>query len=741
MGGPDEGRKDWASQSSNEPGHGWYKDRGILQFILDCSNTPSNPIDMSSGYSCLDYYQDAAKGLIDTEPDLFTYNISGYSGKFYFAPDRSVIQLPKSDIRIIPIYDAVENIFSGWEIMTPDGTFYEFGGAEATETSYTDVTGVLPGFSDNLMSSTSWFLKKISSANRHHYIEFSYEVEQYGFSNRLSQTAMVEASCSITGIQNAPQVLMTNIVDGRRLSVITTGSGFTTLNFNASIASRSDLTRWNDQSELTDEAKYLHEIEIINPGFCKKIVLSHSYFYSSENSGYPTYSQKSGADLKRLKLLSVQEISCSGSKSVPPYSFYYDETPLARRLSLARDHWGYYNGAVANQSLIPEVTYVCSATTITNGNANRDPSEFYMQAGILREIYYPMGGFTSFKYEAHRIDAQPDYLGGLRIKEITSFDGIGGPPIKKEYQYYGGRLYSGEINYVSFPNDSYWGNTYGIDFGIVIRSSPRPALQSTQGYHVGYGKVEEHFQHGGYTSYFFNNVTPSITFNVYPTPPQVAVIGAAEQRIQQTFDNSNTKVAANETEFDYADSYSFNARKVTTLDCNGSTGSGCPALFIFFTTYPIYSSRFRPKVQISELDNVQTSTSYTYDPSNRHDNAITIEFQNSNGDIVTTKRKYPLDTSSIIPDLMLQRNMTGVMIEESNYTNDNISAKKFNSYKSDIYSNVFLDYSTYFPHGSESNSITTNYEYDQLGNIINIFPQNKAPVTFIWGFDGKLPIA
>jgi YD repeat-containing protein len=85
------------------------------------------------------------------------------------------------------------------------------------------------------------------------------------------------------------------------------------------------------------------------------------------------------------------------------------------------DYWGFYNGST-NNSLIPtttvyagdinDVTYV-NGESITNGfmnplvswtigNANREPSETYMKAGILNKITYPTGGYSLFEFEPHR---------------------------------------------------------------------------------------------------------------------------------------------------------------------------------------------------------------------------------------------------------------------------------------------------------------------------------------------------
>ena len=71
--------------------------------------------------------KEVADGKIDSEPDLFNFNIMGYSGKFYYDPKATTTNkwttVPKQDIVIE--HDPLSLDF--FKITTPDGVIYTFG--------------------------------------------------------------------------------------------------------------------------------------------------------------------------------------------------------------------------------------------------------------------------------------------------------------------------------------------------------------------------------------------------------------------------------------------------------------------------------------------------------------------------------------------------------------------------------------------------------------------------------------
>lgn len=89
---------------------------------------------------------------------------------------------------------------------------------------------------------------------------------------------------------------------------------------------------------------------------------------------------------------------------LPSHDFTYDASKtLPNRLSAARDHWDFYNGATENgegdeADLIP---YYRDEFQFLPGS-DRHPNADFLLVGTLEEITYPTGGSTKFYFEPHR---------------------------------------------------------------------------------------------------------------------------------------------------------------------------------------------------------------------------------------------------------------------------------------------------------------------------------------------------
>ena len=308
---------------SDEEGWGWYKDYGLLDKIENpylCS-TGGNPNDLypPGPTNCRSYFLDAANGLIDTEPDIFTFNFQGYSGKFFFDENRTPHTIPMEDIYIEPINDEANNdFFISWKLTAPDGTKYYFGETDATEKNYTNNAEGVGNISQQYNTATSWYLYRIESVNGTKWIKLEYESENYSVGDRLSHNVVIGngENCSpSSSLILANQYLILNNVQGMRLSKITTSSENVTVDFIESTNVRQDLTAFQSRTNINTEAKYLSKIIIsTNDGNQKKFMFDIDYFQSDLNSGYPNgvspYSE--GHDAKRLRFNSIQEVSGNG---------------------------------------------------------------------------------------------------------------------------------------------------------------------------------------------------------------------------------------------------------------------------------------------------------------------------------------------------------------------------------------------------------------------------------------------
>ncbi len=391
---PDE--RNTAAFSTNEKGH--LSDGGYNNYIMmDESQSP-----LTSQESAINYK--IGNGIYDGEPDLFFFNLAGYTGKFYFHDDGRPVVVPEQDIRITYDYTPeTGNSINSFVITTPDGTKYNFGKTAATgdvdpiekthtydENSYTGTNNII----------TSWFLNKISSADDEFSITLTYVAEEYKY---ISLTSFSLQSTDLPGTYDYG--LLYNWFYGVRLSSIIFSNGV--VNFDAGDA-REDLIDYTHNNSFTEDVVNTHAtslgaIRITETGgsFCKKFNFTYSYFNDATTALPPKYgSAVLETDRKRLRLDKIEEGNCTGTHIVPAHQFAYFANP-PRRLCLGQDHWGFINGKNTNSTLIP--TYIEENNTVIKKveGANRDAYWPAMKAGTLNKITYSTGGYTEFEFEAN----------------------------------------------------------------------------------------------------------------------------------------------------------------------------------------------------------------------------------------------------------------------------------------------------------------------------------------------------
>jgi YD repeat-containing protein len=241
---------------------------------------------------------------------------------------------------------------------------------------------------------------KIVSHDGLYEINYEYEAEQYSYKSSSGYNAIVGSNT--TGAAGYASSLnfdigykrywyTTTAVFGHRIKRIYTPLEEVSFSYNTN---RQDLGSFN-----TLYAKQLDQITFTTGSFCKKYVLNYGYFQD------PDVATHMYEESKRLKLNSVTESSCSGSVSLPPHVFTYSTQQLPFRLSKARDHWGFHNGALSNDFLyanIPLGTFSLYTLLHSYGfGADRAVHDAYSQACMLTKIKYPTGGSHAFTYENH----------------------------------------------------------------------------------------------------------------------------------------------------------------------------------------------------------------------------------------------------------------------------------------------------------------------------------------------------
>ena len=389
-------------EPASRVGTGWSLNAGgvISRTVLGLADEEGNgylTLGASIENNSLEEHHQVAQGNLDSQPDIFSYNFAGYTGKFFFDKNGQFHHVQKSDIQVTDLI-IVSGEIRGMKLITPDGSKYYFGRYQ--NRSAIERTQINAVFGPH---STAWYLLRVENHNGGQYIDLEYETESYEYEylasceystvdniGGLCGSSGNSVSCSGFGLSGSKSI---NIITSYKLSSIK--SSTTEVSFYNNTY-RQDLNPYSG-----DNGRQLDEIKIRvgdNGVVCESYLFDYSYFIDPDASL---------SSAKRLKLDQITRKSCSG-ETFPPYVFHYNGGNfLPHRLSKSIDHWGFYNG-VDNE----EIDVICPPSRVfipelgqktEYGEAGRNSDENSMLFGMLEKIDYPTGGSASFEYEANRV--------------------------------------------------------------------------------------------------------------------------------------------------------------------------------------------------------------------------------------------------------------------------------------------------------------------------------------------------
>ena len=318
----------------------------------------------------------------ELQPDIYTYNFFGHSGKFYYdyRDVTPTIHLLKDDktIRI-----EIQNNSNGtitWRIIDNNGTQYFF-----------KTRAVVQNESGKILSFT-YYLDKVVYSNGQ-IVSLTY--------NLLTNQGRTQNKC------NSSYHGVSNELYNRAHLNNNTGSYSTYDIFELQKISTNNVIVEFLPSSRTDinAGNKLERIRISDGSnnFVKSFKFNYDYFISPVEGNYW---QESNFNLttamQRLKLSSFYDESLSNK-----YEFTYTSTLLPIKTSYAVDFWDYYNGQISNTTLMPRlwdnINYrnIADIVNVARTGANRAFNELTADACMLTSIKYPTGGKTSFVYEPH----------------------------------------------------------------------------------------------------------------------------------------------------------------------------------------------------------------------------------------------------------------------------------------------------------------------------------------------------
>jgi hypothetical protein len=354
----------------------------------------------------------AAKGLADAEQDVYTFNGMGKSFKFYIKADGTIV--PTQYNRVI-ITSNIRTVNAGgtyiwWTALLEDGTKLDFGGA-AGFVETTNFTKFDIGYTN---VQTAWQLKQITSPNGE-VVNFTYTGVAVRRSNYVSETDFLKYNTGV--ILGPPTQCLLYKNGGRRikaemqeewmLQLSSIESALCRVDFELSAAEREDLLG----------SKALHKIKVYSKQTAQYLAVyqfNHAYSTAVASQEYngQLLANELPSQKKRLKLMGLQKQDAAGTVE-NAWAFTYNPLNLPSRRSFAQDHWGFYNGKIQNNSLLPEYWYpLPTSLTNTRPDAGFNPPLFeqgvsregdtaYIGAEVLQKITYPTGGASTFTFEAN----------------------------------------------------------------------------------------------------------------------------------------------------------------------------------------------------------------------------------------------------------------------------------------------------------------------------------------------------
>ncbi|MEM7374700.1 MAG: hypothetical protein AAF587_39275 [Bacteroidota bacterium] len=395
---------------------------------------------------------------MDYEPDLFTFNFGGYSGKFFFDQiSREAILEEASPLKI----EWEEFNYAYFKITTPDGVQYFFGadkngtlgerqldgGDDALDVysigkygGSTDETNLPPEYV------STWFLKEIYDPISDESITFDYEEYDLGrVHRRLSSSTLVENTSQ--RIVTFEHTLSEKNENEYVLSQINFSNGY--VEFVKNPTQRQDL---NGAYALKDIEVYDKNDELITSYGLEHFTTQSSGSFNSSKDLYSFYS--SLTDIKyRLFLSSLREyeidkISNSRiSTSYTAHSFEYSNPGrLPHRFSNAQDFWGFHNGVTSNENLLPKGYVLGTDGYKETGEADRQIDQDFAKDGVLTKVIYPTGGFSEYFYENNQAKKEASPLSYYE----NSLD-----PIYYSYDYDSHTFHEGNVDATYDPSN--WG--------------------------------------------------------------------------------------------------------------------------------------------------------------------------------------------------------------------------------------------------------------------------------------------
>lgn len=720
-------------------------------------------------YSAGNLYPQMGGG--DPASDRYFYNFNGNIGVFYYNIENGQIEnVPYSPMRI-------NKINKGFEITTTDGVIWSFIELGSSRSSL----GIIGG------GSVEYYLSNIKLPQSGEDIVFTYgDSESYSilYSSQTGLNQQIPEFKSIyTDYGNVGYGKYDLIIDVRGPD-LKAGFGNASTHVHTTYPLLTKI-EWKNNSILLNYKK--DRIDAVKCRLDNIIVKAQG---DSIINATLLNNKYLGNDSENYRML-LDGILVNGMK----YGFEYDQTLLPKFGSYSEDFWGYYNRIPSSENL----PFMWHNHIDLEYRSIREPNFAFTQAGILKKVIYPTGGWSSFEYEQNKGtkvyasgfgDKKPSDInefGGLRIKKINNYDGSNLEAKIYEYEGYATTnltLDHFRYNYTKFyVPDILHGPAYNHivthpEFGIndLFASEVLCTSADGNGYPLTdngslpfYNKVTEYKISGENrlekTEYEFLREGPYSPDYIQNNDRGAVSPLLSSKKMYRKDNNSYTLIKEenykykkitkgqfltgirvkeiNKTDPDFIEpNINHPARYYLLLGFLAEKGFQYHFNFDLSEKTAIRDFELLEQLVTKEYKDgktFETKIDYSYDPSFRVLTPIETIKTNSNMASYKEEITHPFNYTTIPYTSMVSKNIISPAVKTSiTYNNNNIS-NVFNEYRLDGTKFVVDRVSV----GSNDvlESRLQYHNYDQYGNPLYISKDDATKVVYLWGYNGQYPIA
>lgn len=746
------------------------------------------------------YLEPTTEVIYDYEPDEFSFNFMGHSGKFFISNDGTPRVISDERIKVTLTGMATQSIGSlgapvdSYIILTTaDGYKYYFGG----DTRYLEYSFPINS-NFNVAAApiiNTWNLAKVVSPSGKE-LTLSYR----SFNPYLSYDAdpnfdpnhyiMNHSAFQLSGFTET-----INYFWGQPLKNY---GGYNEVGDSYSVTKTSYLERVESEN-FSLVFQYSEKANKTQPWlwldytfFNDKTLQLNNIAYNSKSDGSETllssvtfsYSYLGGANPRHF-LTSVQE---SGKN---PYTFtYYNldgQNPVALPITITHqlDHWGYWNGyssSYPSLDLIPDVSVDPSQNgDVVMSGPKRAPNAAYSVVGMLKTVTYPTGGYSTFEYQANdysnRLERRAvsaflpalfsvdGVAGGVRISKISDHNGTAIENVR-EYKYKKDYLSGGTLNesapssglLMDYPRYLHFWTIDQYYMNLRMSSSSYGTNYNVSEPFINYSEVTEVTNGNGYKVYKFSNYATNpdikdddekeLTSSSFLQPKNLYknYVGfrlnnrardRGKLRFLNTFDVNKNPVSSVENIYTPASTVNYT---VGILACSGN----------FAQAYKIYEDNPHLEQTINKVWNsgqqIATTENFIYDVYGQLTEKSTTT---SKGETILVDYRYPYDLTASPNDptgvhqAMLNNHVINSVITEQTKINGTQTGYKMTNYYSPV-AGVFR------PQSVQQQGLTSDpYEYREFythsaasGWNLESVTQPGSPLTYyIWGYNKQYPVA